>query len=80
MRRFIEGESRNQIIFMPACLGDYIDANNPVRVIDLFVDELDLVELGIDGTIDAATGRPAYHPSLLLKICIYGYRSCSRQS
>jgi transposase len=73
MKRFIEGESRNQITLMPACLDDYIDADNPVRVIDLFVDELDLVELGFDGTIAAATGRPAYHPALLLKIYIYGY-------
>ena len=45
MKRFIEGESRNQITLMPACLDDYIDTDNPVRVIDLFVDELDLVEL-----------------------------------
>ena len=58
---------------MPACLDDYIDANNPVRVIDLFVDELDLVELGFDGTVAATTGRPGYHPALLLKIYIYGY-------
>ena len=46
MKRFIEGESRKQITLMPACLDDYIDADNSVRVIDLFVDELDLVELG----------------------------------
>jgi transposase len=73
MKRFIECESRNQITLMPACLDDYIDTDNPVRVIDLFVDELDLVELGFDGTIAAATGRPGYHPALLLKIYIYGY-------
>jgi len=73
MRRFIEGESRNQITLMPACLDDYIDADNPVRVIDLFVDELDLAALGFEGTTAAATGRPGYHPALLLKIYIYGY-------
>ena len=73
MRRFIEGEGRNQITLMPACLEDYIDADNPVRVIDLFVDELDLVGLGFESTIAASTGRPGYHPSLLLKIYIYGY-------
>jgi transposase len=73
MKRFIEEESRNQITLMPACLDDYIDTDNPVRVIDLFVDELDLDELGFEGTIAAATGRPAYHPALLLKIYIYGY-------
>ena len=73
MKRFIEGESRNQITLMPACLDDYIDVDNPVRVIDLFVDELDLVELGFDSTVAAATGRPGYHPALLLKIYLYGY-------
>ena len=73
MKRFIEGESRNQITLMPACLDDYIDADNPVRVIDLFVDELDLAALGFEGTTAAATGRPGYHPALLLKIYIYGY-------
>ena len=73
MKRFIEGESRNQITLMPACLEDYIDTDNPVRVIDLFVDELDLAALGFEGTTAAATGRPGYHPALLLKIYIYGY-------
>ena len=73
MKRFIESESRNQITLMPACLDDYIDTDNPVRVIDLFVDELDLVELGFEGTTAASTGRPGYHPALLLKIYIYGY-------
>jgi len=73
MKRFIEGESRHQITLMPACLDDYIDTDNPVRVIDLFVDELDLAALGFEGTTAAATGRPGYHPALLLKIYIYGY-------
>jgi transposase len=73
MRRFIEGEGRNQITLMPACLEDYIDADNPVRVIDLFVDELDLLALGFEGTAAAITGRPGFHSSLLLKIYIYGY-------
>ena len=73
MKRFIEGENRNQITLMPACLDDYIDTDNPVRVIDLFVDELDLAALGFEGTTAAATGRPGYHPALLLKIYIYGY-------
>lgn len=73
MRRFIEGEGRSQITLMPACLEDYIDADNPVRVIDLFVDELDMLALGFESTVAAITGRPGYHPSLLLKIYIYGY-------
>ena len=58
MKRFIEGESRNQITLMPACLDDYIDADNPVRVIDLFVDELDLVELGFEGTLPIRLSHP----------------------
>ena len=73
MKRFIEGGNRNQITLLPACLDDYIDTDNPVRVIDLFVDELDLSELGFEGTTAANTGRPGYHPALLLKIYIYGY-------
>ncbi len=73
MKRFIQSESRNQVALLPECLDDYISEDNPVRVIDLFVDELDLVELGFDSAEPAATGRPGYHPSLLLKIYIYGY-------
>lgn len=58
---------------MPQALDDYIGEDNPVRVIDLFVDELNLGELGFKGNAPAATGRPGYHPSLLLKIYLYGY-------
>jgi transposase len=54
-------------------LDDWIDENNPVQVIDLFVDELDLGGLGFGGVAPEATGRPAYHPSVLLKLYIYGY-------
>lgn len=73
MKRFISGESRNQITLLPECLDDYIGEDNPVRVIDLFVDELNLAILGFDGAKPALTGRPGYHPALLLKIYIYGY-------
>jgi transposase len=73
MKRFIEGDSRQQVALMPEALDDYIGEDNPVRVIDLFVDELNLRELGFDGSTPAATGRPGYHPSLLLKIYLYGY-------
>jgi transposase len=58
---------------LPECLDDYIGEYNPVRVIDLFVDELDLASLGFGGAEPALTGRPGYHPSILLKIYIYGY-------
>jgi transposase len=73
MKRFVEGEDRTQVTLLPECLDDYIDADNPVRVIDVFVDGLDLSQLGFEGVEPAATGRPSYHPSVLLKIYIYGY-------
>src|ERR1700733_7441340 len=73
MKRFIEGTDRGQSTLFPECLEDWIDGNNPVRVIDVFVDELDLGTLGFDGVAPEDTGRPSYHPSLLLKLYIYGY-------
>src|SRR6266851_4280596 len=73
MRRFVEGADRGQSTLLPECLEDWLDENNPVRVIDAFVDALDLAELGFNGVAPAATGRPAYHPSALLKLYIYGY-------
>ena len=73
MKRFIEGEDRHQVTLLPECLDDYIGEDNPVRVVDVFVDELNLAALAFDGTAPASTGRPAYHPSVLLKIYIYGY-------
>jgi transposase len=73
MKRFVQGESRTQCTQLPELLDDYITENNPVRVIDVFVDELDLGQLGFDGIEPAATGRPSYHPAVLLKIYIYGY-------
>ncbi len=72
MSRFVEGEDRRQSTLLPSCLDDYVSEDNPARVIDVFVDELDLGELGFAG--DAAmTGRPAYHPATLLKLYVYGY-------
>jgi transposase len=73
MKRFVEGTDRAQSTLFPECLEDWVDENNPVRVIDVFVDELDLGELGFDGIAPEATGRPSYHPSVLLKLYIYGY-------
>jgi transposase len=73
MKRFVEGTDRGQGTLFPECLEDWIDENNPVRVIDAFVDALDLAELGFDRVEPAATGRPSYHPSVLLKLYIYGY-------
>ena len=73
MKRFVEGADRGQSTLFPECLDDWIDENNPVRVIDGFVDTLALSELGFEGVEPAETGRPAYHPSVLLKLYIYGY-------
>jgi transposase len=73
MKRFIEGEERTQITLLPECLEDYVAEDNPVRVIEVFVNELDLGMLGFDGVDAAVTGRPAYHPAVLLKLYIYGY-------
>ena len=73
MKRFIEGQDRSQVTLLPECLDDYIGEDNPVRVVDAFVDELDLETLGFEGAIAAATGRPSYHPSVLLKLYVYGY-------
>jgi transposase len=73
MRRFVEGTDRGQSTLFPECLEDWIDENNPVQVIDVFVDELDLAELEFGGVAPEATGRPSYHPSVLLKLYIYGY-------
>lgn len=73
MKRFIEGEDRRQVTMLPECLDDYIGEDNPVRVVDVFVEELDLLGLGFTGADPAATGRPAYHPAVLLKLYIYGY-------
>ena len=73
MRRFVEEADRGQWTLLPECLDDFIDESNPVRVIDVFVDALDLAEMSFEGAEPAATGRPSYHPSVLLKLYIYGY-------
>src|SRR3954449_6176359 len=73
MHRFIDGEDRMQWALLPHSLEDYVGEENPVRVIEVFIDELDLAALGFSGMTPAATGRPGYHPSTLLKIYLYGY-------
>jgi transposase len=73
MKRFVQGQSRTQTTLLPECLDDYVSEDNPVRVIDAFVDQLDLGQLGFEGVDPAVTGRPAYHPASLLKLYIYGY-------
>ena len=73
MTRFVVGDDRSQSTLFPERLDDYLDEDNPVRAIDVFVDELDLAKLGFGGVEPEATGRPAYHPATLLKIYVYGY-------
>jgi len=73
MKRFVEGTDRAQSTLLPECLDDWIDEDNPVRVIDAFVEALDLAGLGFAGVEPEVTGRPSYHPSVLLKLYIYGY-------
>jgi transposase len=73
MKRFIEGEDRTQITLLPECLDDYVAEDNPVRVVEVFGNQLDLRTLGFEGAEPAMTGRPSYHPAVLLKIYIYGY-------
>ena len=73
MKRFIEGDDRTQSTLLPDCLEDYVNEDNPVRVVDVFIDELNLDTLGFDGMLPAATGRPAYHSATLLKLYLYGY-------
>jgi transposase len=73
MKRFVEGEDRRQATLLPDCLDDYVTDDNPVRVIEVFIDELDLSALGFAGVVPEATGRPAYHPATLLSIYLYGY-------
>ena len=73
MKRFIQGENRNQSTLFPGLLDDYISDDNQIRVIDAFIDTLDLSSLGFSGIVPKKTGRPSYHPSLMLKLYVYGY-------
>jgi len=73
MKRFIEGANRSQCLLLPEILDDYIAEDNPVRVIEAYIQRLDLAELAFKGVEPKDTGRPAYHPSILLMIYIYGY-------
>ena len=73
MSHFIKGESRTQVTLFPEALDDFVTEENPVRVIDAFVDGLDLKHLGFNRSIPKHTGRPGYHPATLLKLYVYGY-------
>jgi transposase len=73
MKRFVQGEARTQISLLPECLDDYVAEDNPVRVVEAFIDALDLHKLGFAGAVPQSTGRPGYHPAVMLKIYVYGY-------
>ena len=73
MSRFIVGADRQQVTLLPECLDDFIDEDNTVKVVDAFIGALDLASLGFEGATPAVTGRPSYHPSVLLKLYLYGY-------
>src|SRR3954452_854331 len=73
MKCFVQGADRQQTTLLPECLDDWVGESNPVRAVDVFVDALGLRDHGFDGVDRAATGRPAYHPSPMLKLYIYGY-------
>ena len=73
MRRSVERENRNQSTLFPEILEDYVAEDNPVRVIDAFIDECDLGHLGFQGVEPHTTGRPTYYPSVMLKLYVYGY-------
>ena len=73
MKRFVTGVDRGQSTLLPECVDDWVDEDNPVRAIDKFVYALALAELGFEGVQPPATRRPSYHPSVLLKLYIYGY-------
>lgn len=78
--KYIKGQSRNQMIMVTECLEDYISEDNPVRVIDAFVDNLDLELAGFNRTTPKDTGRPPYDPRDLLKLYVYGYFNKIRSS
>jgi hypothetical protein len=73
MKRSVEGDDRKKFALLPECVDNYIGQDNPVGIVDVFVDELDLTTLGFNGTTPAVTGRPSYHPGVMLKIYVYGY-------
>ncbi len=73
MTRYIQGSDRSQVTLLPECLDDFVAEDNTVRVVDAFIGELDLAYLGFEGAVPALTGRPSYHPSVLLKLYLYGY-------
>jgi transposase len=71
--RCVEGQGRRRVTLLPVRLGDFIAEDNTVRIVDVFINELDLVGSGFDGAEPALAGRPSYHPAVLLKLYLCGY-------
>jgi len=80
MARFIEEDNKSQALLFPQRLDEYIAEDNPVRIIDAFVDGLNLQHLKFERAIPKTTGRPGYQPSTLLKLYVYGYMNCIQSS
>jgi transposase len=80
MAHFIAGDDRRQSTLLPDCLDDYVTADNPVRLVEVFVDELDLAALGFARAVPGTTGRPAYDPATLLKITSTATSTASRRA
>ncbi|GLK78129.1 hypothetical protein GCM10008171_33830 [Methylopila jiangsuensis] len=80
MGRFVEGAGGSQLCLLPECLDDWVQEDNPVHVVDAFVEALDLGAIDFAGVTPAAPGRPAYHPAVLLKLYIYGYLNRAQSS
>jgi transposase len=80
MPQYKEGLNRHQQLLFPPSLDEYVDANNPVRAIDSYIDSFDLAALGLLTCSSVSDGQPAYHPALLLKIYLYGYLNSIRSS
>jgi transposase len=80
MSHYIRGADRSQVTFSPEVLDDFVAAENPVRAIDVFVDQLQLAELGFQGMDLKRTGRPRYHPAILLTIYLFGYLNSIQSS
>src|ERR1700681_3080717 len=80
MQGFVQGADRQQTTLLPECLDDWVGESNSIRAVDVFVDALELRDLGFDGVDPAATGRAAYHPSPMLKLYIYAISTGSNRA
>src|ERR1700751_957267 len=71
VKRFVEGQDRAQLVLLPECLDDFVGEDNPVRVVDAFIEELDLAALGFDGVVPEVLGDPASHEGIPVKLFLH---------